>query len=398
VLKILYVTPYVPSTMRIRPWGLIRELWRRGHQVTLACLVQPAWEARYLEQIQGYCQAVHPVYVGQVEGLLRAFSSLPKRLPASVAYCNSEKFRQLVTGLITSGRYDLVHTEFIRATPATSAIRGLPKTFDAVDSLSLAYERSLLAPRFGWPKRMVMSLERSKMKRYEPAVMQGYQQVLVSSPVDGRMMAAQGVQAAVLPNGVDLEYFVYSQSERSPETLLFLGKMSYYVNVASIMWFYQQVFPLIKKQFPNVRLKIVGRNPTSQVKALEKDASVEVTGTVADVRPFLAKAAVAICPMVSGSGIQNKLLEAMAAGTPSVVTSFASQAISAIPGQDLLVADTPEDFAQAILRLFNDREMQRQLGQNGRRFVEANHNWSGVGERLEKLLISALNKSSYLID
>jgi sugar transferase (PEP-CTERM/EpsH1 system associated) len=389
-LRILFVTPYVPSTLRIRPWALIRELARQGHQVTLACLAQPAWEQRYLEQVRPFCQDIQCIQISKIEGAIRAMASLPLAEPSSVAYTNAAAFRRLVAGLAGRGSFDIVHTEFVRATPATATLEGLNKVIDAVDAVSLAYRRSIRAQYTPVQQRLVAILEWPKMKRYEKHILKGYQRVLASSPVDCQVLKGYGLTAQVLPNGLDLGYFNYSDQPRSEGTIVFLGKMCYYVNVASILWFYHQVFPLIRQKKPSVRLKIVGREPTAEIRALARDPAVEVTGTVTDVRPYLSEAKVSICPMVSGSGIQNKLLEAMGVGTPCVATSLASQALGVSDGRELLVADEAADFAEAVLQVLADGKLWRMLSQNGRQYVEKNHDWIRVGQQLEQVYLDLL--------
>lgn len=406
-MKILFVSPYVPSPVRIRPYAFIRELARRGHEVTLVCLVQPAWEAQYLPDVSVYCHAVHPVFLGRFEPYVRTMLSLPSRTPLSVAYCQSNKFQTLIRDLDRHGNFDLIHTEFLRAAPATIHLTGRPKVYDAVDSLALAYRRSLSAAQVSVKQRAVALAEWVKISRYEPSILGYYDRLLVSSPADQKALGnghngnsghqngghrnggyknggyTNGDQRiSVIPNGVDLEEFAYQDVPREPETIMFLGKMSYYVNVASILWFYHQVFPLIKKQRPSVKLKIVGRNPVPRISALASDPSVEITGTVPDVRPHLASATLSILPMVSGAGIQNKMLESMAVGTPCVSTSMACDALQVTPGEDVLVADTAADFGRSVLRLLEDAELRRRLSANGRRYVETYHAWDNIGDCL----------------
>jgi glycosyltransferase involved in cell wall biosynthesis len=223
------------------------------------------------------------------------------------------------------------------------------------------------------------------MRGYEPWVLKHYDRTIVSSPADKSALLPDNDMVEVIPNGVDLDYFTYYTGPRDAATIVFLGKMSYYVNVASILWFYNQVFPLVRKQHPDVKLKIVGRNPTSTILSLRNDPAVEVTGTVEDVRPFLSKATLSVCPMVSGAGIQNKMLEAMAMGTPCVATNLACQALQTQVGQDVVVADSAEDLATAIGEMLNDPECRYQLGVQGRRYVENFHDWTKIGLRLNSL-------------
>jgi sugar transferase (PEP-CTERM/EpsH1 system associated) len=383
-LRILFVTPYVPSSVRVRPYAFIRELAARGHHVTLACLVQPAHEIQYLPQVAPYCEAIHPFYLEKRQSYLNTLLSLPTRVPLSVAYCRSAQFESLVARLVQHGEFDLLHTEFVRAAPVTARLNGHPKVYDAVDSLALAYRRSLSAAHVSPKQRMISLLEWAKLRRYEPHVMDFFDRVVVSSPADRTALECGGEDGvAVIPNGVDFDFFRPPESPRDPETLIFLGKMSYYVNISSVLWFYRQILPLIRKQRPKAKLLIVGREPAPKIGALAADPAVTISGTVEDVRPYLGSATVSICPMVSGSGIQNKMLEAMAMGAPVVATSLACQALQVKPGRDVLVTDTAEGFSAAVLKLLDDPVLRDRLAECGRRYVEQFHHWSLIGEKLE---------------
>ena len=356
-----------------------------GHQVTLACLVQPEWESVYLPEVAPYCEAVHPVYLNRIEPYLHTLASLPTKTPLSVAYCRSAKFEQKVRELVQQGSFDLLHTEFVRAAQVTAQINGLPKTYDAVDSLSLAYQRGYNAPMIPLRQRMVSLIEWFKMRGYESQILNNFDRLLVSSPDDQNALQKNGCQVTVLPNGVDLEYFAFQEARKTSDTIIFLGKMSYYVNVASVLWFYQEVFPHIHRMRPYVKLKIIGREPDSKIKALTSDPAVEVTGTVNDVRPHLVQGRVSICPMVCGSGIQNKMLEAMAVGTPCVATSLATRGLQVKPGRDLLVADDAEAFAEQVLLLFQDEALNVKIAQNARGYVEHHHSWEQIGQDLDQI-------------
>jgi sugar transferase (PEP-CTERM/EpsH1 system associated) len=372
--------------MRIRPLAFIRELARRGHRVTLVCLVQPEWEKSYLEEVTPYCEAVHPIHLKRTEPFPRLLGSLVTSVPLSVAYCASPSFRKTVKQLVNADGFDLLHTEFVRAAPTTVDLNGLPKVLDLVDCMTLAYRRSIRAAEVSLKQRAVGIFEWAKMRGYEKQIINCYDQILVSSPADRYELGSEQM-VDILPNGVDLAYFNYYDGKRQGAEIIFLGKMSYYVNVASVLWFYRKVFPMIREQRPDSRFVIVGRNPTKAIKALSVDPAVEVTGTVPDVRPFLRRASVAICPMVSGAGIQNKMLEAMAVGVPCVATTLACQALQVKQGREVLISDSAENFAQDVVELLGMPDKHKGLSQSARNYVERCHDWNLAGATLEKIYL-----------
>jgi polysaccharide biosynthesis protein PslH len=384
-LRILFVTPYVPSSVRTRPYSFIRELSKLGHRVTLACLVQPDWEESYLKEITPYCEAIHPVHLERFKPYINVLTSFFTRAPLSVAYCLSTQLKQVVRELSNRKSFDLLHTEFIRAAPATLEVNNIPKLFDAVDSLALTYHRSISAAHIAPKQRLVSLVEWLKMRSYEPWVVNSYDKTIVSSPIDRLTLQSSKKIVDVIPNGVDLDYFRFSDGPRQLSTIIFLGKMSYYVNVSSVLWFCKEVYPMVKRQHPGIKLKIVGRNPVPVITRLSEDPSIEVTGTVPDVRTYLSQASVSILPMVSGGGMQFKMLESMAMGTPCVATSLACLPLQTVPSRDVVVADSPEEFSSAICGLLDNPTQQRELAEHGRRYVEKFHDWVDLAGSLNQL-------------
>jgi glycosyltransferase involved in cell wall biosynthesis len=194
----------------------------------------------------------------------------------------------------------------------------------------------------------------------------------------------------VLPNGVDLEYFAPANLKRQRFNLVFSGKMSYHANVATAVYLYQQIMPLIWQKRPEATLTIVGSNPPKAIQDMAADPRVEVTGYVDDIRPYIARAEVMISPMVYSVGIQNKVLEAMALGTPVVVASAAATALAMRPKHALLEAESPRDFADAALQIMADDELRSVLSQKGREYVEQQHNWRVITDRLVSIYRQAV--------
>jgi glycosyltransferase involved in cell wall biosynthesis len=186
---------------------------------------------------------------------------------------------------------------------------------------------------------------------------------------------APGVPVHVTPNGVDSDYFAPLDLAEEPETIIFTGAMSFPPNVTAVLHFYQAILPLIRRELPNVRLIIAGRDPSASIAALARDPFVTVTGFVDDMRPWLARANVMVCPMVMGSGIKNKVLEALAMARPVVSTTMGVEALDVTSGQELMIADTPEAFAAATLALLRNPAARQRMGAAGRDLVLRRYTW-----------------------
>jgi polysaccharide biosynthesis protein PslH len=195
-----------------------------------------------------------------------------------------------------------------------------------------------------------------------------------------------------LPNGVDLEYFYpNSEVQRDAETVVFSGKMSYHANISMVKYLVAEIMPRIWKAHPATRLYIVGKDPSPDIKELESNPLITVTGTVDDIRPFLWRATASVVPLLYGAGIQNKVLEAMATGTPVVTTYRALSALRVQPGKHLLASNDPTEFSQAVLQLIEDQNLQQKMSDAGVHYVRAHHNWTSIASQLAKTYQQVLN-------
>jgi glycosyltransferase involved in cell wall biosynthesis len=250
--------------------------------------------------------------------------------------------------------------------------------------------------------RLRSRLELGRTERYESWLLDKFDRVLVTSPVDKLAFEtmngnsnghAAPAQISVLKNGVDLEYFSPDSSiVREPATLVTSGKMSYHANVTMTTHLVNEIMPLVWERRSDVKLWIVGKDPNHQVQALAEHPNVIVTGTVEDVRPYLRRATMAVAPIAYGAGIQNKVLEAMATATPVVTTPQAISAIDVVSGSDVLVAEEPHHFAKSIMTLLDDPARRQQLGDNGLSYVRSNHCWLDIAARLEEYYSEAIRK------
>jgi sugar transferase (PEP-CTERM/EpsH1 system associated) len=252
---------------------------------------------------------------------------------------------------------------------------GVRHILDLVDVDSLkwqSYARSSWPP-LSWAYRV----EAARLRRIEAGRFDHFDAItLVSAHEEASFRASVGDHPGltVVPNGVDLDYFS-PQSAGSSKNIVFVGALNYRPNYEGIIWFVRHVMPSLRHAIPGVHLQVVGRNPTPAVRQLGEYPGVEVVGSVPDVRPYLGDAAAAIAPLQIARGVQNKVLEAMAAARPVVCSPGAARGLSAQDGRDLLVADTPQQWTDAISRVLGNAELRGQLARCGRQYVEQNHNW-----------------------
>lgn len=393
-MKILFVAPYIPSLIRVRPYNILRALVQRGHEVTLVALQPPGDEGESLPTLREYCQAVYIVPHSKIQTLINGITALPTNFPVQAVYSRSPEFARIVHNLLSKEQFDVAHIEHLRGAVLADSLGDLPMVFDSVDSISLLFEKVLKdAPSL--KSRLIAILDLERTRQFEGALTRRFPQITVTSEADKQALIQLGcddTRITVIPNGVDQDYFKPQNLERDPLRLIFTGKMSYHANVAAVEDLVQKIMPLVWAQQPDAHLQIVGKEPTAAVQALASTPNVIVTGYVPDIRPYLAQAAVAISTVRYGVGIQNKVLEAMAMGTPVVCSPQACSALKAQPGQDILVGDTPDAIAHHILDLLAKPEKRRALGRAGQRYVETRHTWSGAAAVLEELYRASIGE------
>ena len=403
-MRILFVTPYPPSRIRVRGYELLKKLSHQ-HEVTIITQVMSEQELADVEVLRKRGDEVIVVEESKRNALLRTGMALPGSTPLQVAYTRSWHFTKAVETLFAQRQYDVIHVEHLRGIGSMEPlIETHPFVWDAVDCISLLCKQTAAAgPSF--PVRAVARLELKRTQRYEARMLSALSHAVVTSERDRASMIALlrigqrdfassdeslGADIRVVPNGVDLDYFHPMQLERRRFNLVFSGKMSYHANVATALYLYRQIMPLIWQQRPEATLTIVGSNPPGAIQALASDPRVEVTGYVHDMRDYVGRAEVMLSPMVYSVGIQNKVLEAMALGTPVVVASQPAEALNARAGRDMLVAQTAQEFADAALRLFNDAALRATLSECGQNYIKQHHNWWSIAGQFVEVYEQAI--------
>jgi sugar transferase (PEP-CTERM/EpsH1 system associated) len=412
-MRILYIVPYVPNLIRVRPYQLIRALCRRGHDVTLATLWSSGEEQSDLRDIGGYCAQViaYPLARRQVAANLA--QNLLASTPFQSVYCWQPQFAAALAAALRSGSYDAVHVEHLRAAryglyvQAVPDAASMPVVWDSVDCISSLFQQASQQSR-SLKTRWMTALDLKRTRRYEGQLVHRFDRVLVTSSLDRQALreaahgqAARAETAAladdariqVIRNGVDLDYFTPNYAGRAKSSIVFSGKMSYHANVTAALHLANEIMPLVWATHPNTRLYIVGKDPAPAVRALAApktgDRRIVVTGTVPDIRPFLQRAALAAAPVPYGAGIQNKVLEAMACGAPVVASPQAVSALDCQPGRDVWVAQDAPSFARQIATLLDRPETAVQLGRSGRDYAERCHSWSSAAAELEQIYAAA---------
>ena len=399
-MNILYLVPYVPSLIRVRPYNLIRGLSERGHNITLLTLWTSEDEYESLKELEKYCADVKAVHLPKFLSYWNCLKSLPSTTPLQAVYCWNPVLADTMVDLVETSRekFDIVHVEHLRGAKYGLFLKESlgrfekikpPVVWDSVDSISYLF-RQTVAKTESHINRMLTRFELQRTEKYERFLETKFDKVLVTSKIDKGSFESLGASdnknTMVLTNGVDLEYFQPDPSvSREPATIIVSGKLSYHANVNMVLYLLNEIMPLIWRSRPDVKLWVVGKDPPGDIREFQQHPNVEVTGTVPDLRLYLQRAAVAVAPITYGAGIQNKVLEAMACSTPVVCTPKAVSALEFISDSEIIVKETPEAFAEGVVKLLDNVELSRKIGMAGRRYVEEHHDWANISTSLENI-------------
>lgn len=388
-MRIFFLTPRFPFPPHkgdsLRVYHQLRTL-SRHHRITLLSMTDAPVAPEHLAEVQKLCESVQVIRLARTQVLLNLGVGMLRPEPLQVSYYQSPAFQHALDTLLAAGHFDAVHVTLMRMLPYVAKID--PKTgprvvVDLIDSLTLNLEGRRAQVK--GLKRWAYELEYRRVRDYEQNVVARRPNLVVSSPADQQLFGGEAVK--VIPNGVDVDLFPFvGTASRRPRTLVFTGNMGYQPNEEAVLWFAAEVFPTLRAQYPGLAFQVVGIHPGERVKALARDlAGVEVTGAVPEVLPYLQQATVAVTPMRSGSGIQNKVLEAMSAGAPVVSTAIANRGVGGVHRRDLLIADTAEAFAAAVRELLETAELRSRLAAAGREWVEQHFRWERHAEQLAEL-------------
>ena len=347
----------------------------RHHQLTIVCPAPQHAIERVEAELSMLFDVVHLVprerpidtLMGLAEPTLARYG-----LPIGKSDLRAVRaFQARVRSVLAAGTFDVIHTRQLPMAAITATIKHPAKLLELVDSETLQASRRMRA------KAPQTWLRAASARLLESRAVRHFHACTTVAGADAQVVQqlAPSVPVHVTPNGVDAAYFAPLDLPEQPETIIFTGAMSFPPNVTAVLHFYHNILPLIRRELPNVRFVIAGRDPAPSIAALASDPFVTITGFVDDMRPWLARANLMICPMVMGSGIKNKVLEALAMSRPVVATTMGVEALEVSSGHELVIADTAEAFAAATLALLRDAAARRRMGAAGRELVLRRYTW-----------------------
>jgi sugar transferase (PEP-CTERM/EpsH1 system associated) len=387
ILMLAHRIPYPPYTGdKTRAYHIARHLARR-HELDLAFLVDDPADMAGVDALRELVGHVEFARIWRPWSLIKGLGGLVAGRSLSEPYFRSLALRRQVGTRARTAGYDLVYAS---SSPMAQYARGLglPVVMDFVDVDSDKWTQygGRSRPPLSWLYRT----EGRRLQAAEGTIARWAGLCVLATQAEEALLRsfAPWAKTAVIPNGIDLEYFRPVEARAASPVVIFTGAMDYLPNVDAVCYFCEEILPLVRRVLPETRFYIVGLNPTAEVRRLADAASVVVTGTVPDVRPYYERASVCVAPLRIGRGVQNKVLQAMAVGMPVVASSVAQRGLQAEAGRHLYVEDDPVAFASRITHLLASREERLAMGRRARAFVEAHHAWDSSCTRLDGMMRS----------
>ncbi|MCX6245680.1 MAG: glycosyltransferase [Bacteroidetes bacterium] len=383
-MKLFFLLPRVPYPTekgdKLRAFNQLKQLSRR-HEVILCALNDSFLHEDAVEVLSKYAKSVYILPMSKISIYFHLVQTLFSDKPLQVGYFYNKKTDGIIRSLIEKHKPDHIFCQLIRVAEYMRGVP-IPKTLDYQDVFSKNVERRLETSPFYM--KPFLKMEYRRLLRYEHDVFEMFDnKIIISAPDRDLIPHPDREQIVVVRNGVDTTFFS-PQPEDKEYDLVFTGNMGYPPNINAAEYLVHKILPLVQKQKPGINVLIAGANPHIRVSVLKSDR-VEVSGWVPDMRKCYAKAKIFIAPMQIGTGLQNKLLEAMAMQIPCITSSLANQALEAKENEEILIAETPEAYAQHILFLLDNPEKAKKIARTGYEYILSNFSWEAETDKIEKL-------------
>jgi len=390
-VKILIISnamPYPPDAgEKIRNYNLIKHI-SQAHDVSLITQIMAEHEKQFIPKLRKYCSRVNTVFLKKrskfhhMPGLIRYLISGE---PLDNKFVFIDDMKRKIRELTYLESFDIIQIEHSFMAPyikAISKVNNSKKVLTFHNIATLQYHRILKTEKI-ISKKIRTSINWIQMKKWEAKFAMNFDLCLTMSDNEKKFLQSINpkLNIAVIPNGVDIEKCRPLPVNFKTNNLLYIGKMNYQPNVDAVLYFAKEIFPVIKRQTKNTKLFIVGSNPAEDIKQLEKNKDIIVTGYVDDVQPFYEQCAVSVVPLRAGSGTRLKILESMAFGRPVISTSIGCEGLHVCNNENIIISDKPDEFARKTVELLQNKEFREKISQNGRNLVKYNYSWESIAKK-----------------
>ncbi|MGB3948773.1 MAG: glycosyltransferase [Bacteroidia bacterium] len=385
-MKLLVILSRVPYPLdkgdKLRAFNQIKQLSKQ-HKIILFALNDSHLDGEALNELKKYCTAISIIKFSKFTIFFNLLRSLFNGLPFQVGYFYFKSAQKKIDALIEKHQPDHIYCQLIRTTEYVKKYNSIPKTLDYMDVFSKGMQRrTSSAPIYMKP---MFYIEYKRLLKYEKVIFDYFTNKTIISEQDKNLIPhPKNQQIKVITNGVDTDFFIPLNKNKDFD-ILFNGNMNYPPNIESVEYLVNKIMPLVWQKMPKARVLISGASPHKRVLELQS-GRVEVSGWVDDIRENFAKSKLLIAPMQISIGLQNKLLEAMAMKIPCITSTLANNALGAKPEVEIIVADTPQQYAEKIIELLTNEHKAKTIALNGYNYVINNFNWTSTTLELNKLI------------
>lgn len=377
-MKILFLTSRFPFPLekgdKLRSYFFIREL-SKYHEIILVSLTEETVEKEHIDELKRFASQVHVFTLTKWSKYWNTFLALFRNYPLQAGYFYNGRFARKINQIVENEKPDHIFCQLLRTALYVKEIR-IPKTIDYQDVFSRGVKRRMKSGSF--LMKLVLWIEYFKLIRFERRIFSWFRYRIIISATDRDLMPVKEKEKIyVISNGVDFDYFnpeLFAMREKKID-VLFTGNMGYPPNVDCALFLIKEVLPALLKMHPDIVMAFAGASPHSSLLKLQSK-HVVVTGWVNDLREFYASARVFAAPMRIGTGLQNKLLEAMCMKLPCVTSTLANSALGAQSESQILIADDAESVANQISYLLENNSAAKKMADNAHAFVNENYSWT----------------------
>lgn len=391
-MKVLFVTTLFFSCppkdgSSIRTFNLIKHL-SKNNDMVLICIKEKGKPKDDLSELKRYCSQIIILDFEKPKKIMNYLFNVFSFKPFFVWRKHDKRIQKIVDKTVKENQFDLIHVDGLAGAQFALAYCDMPKIIDARDAIWLSHNRQM-RNKTNVLLKMYYWLKLFRLKKYELKIYAKFDRVVFISKVDEQTIFSLSNgkldNLATIPFGIDIPEIKSNKHSTKPLSLVFTGNMPYFPNIDAMLYFCKDIFPIVKKEFPDLRLYIVGKNPGPEILKLSEPNDIMVTGEVEDIRVWLEKAAIFVCPLRYGSGMKIKILEAMAMAKPIVSTSVGVEGIKIKNGENIIIADNSTSFASKTIELLRNENLRNHIGENGRKLVEKEYRWEKASSEFNNL-------------
>ena len=388
---IIYLTSRFPYPInkgdKLRSYYQIKEL-SKSHEIHLISLSEKSISEKNILAINKYCKSITIYKMDFFKRIFNLFKTLFNNKPFQVNYFYHYSIQKKLNNKIAEISPDYIFCQLIRTAMYVKNNHTTAKVLDYMDSLSKGMERRIKISNI-FMKPFVI-IEYQRLKIFENLAFEFFNKHIIISENDRKEIAHNKKdEIEIIGNGIDTNYFQKTDTETKYE-LVFIGNLSYIPNIEAANFIAKKVLPKLLEKLPGIKILIAGSNPSKRVLKLA-NKNIEVQGWVEDIRKTYSSGKIFFAPMTIGSGLQNKLLEAMSTSIPCITSELSNQSLKAVENKNILIGRSINEYVKHITSLLNDEEKRKKIGESGRKYVIENYRWKTANDKLLRLLKSKQN-------